>query len=219
MKVMTYNIHSGRGARRSPRRWANPRKLAEIAAVIASYDPDLVVLQEVDVPGDQARELAARLAMNVRAITSITGGDRRDYGIATLSKLPIDDSRELALPQRSALFTRHGELGVINTHLSMRFRDRPAQVAALVAAVGSGPFVIAGDFNMAPLSRAYRTLARGFTGATRFARTWPAPAPIWPVDHILVRGFGVAEAGAWTGGGAREASDHLPLVARIVRAW
>lgn len=229
---MTYNIHSGRGWDLREHKAASPRKVAEIADVIASFAPDIVALQEVDIghpPGgadDQARQLADRLGMDLRVIASITGGVRRDYGIATLSRVPVLGSREIAMPQREhtesrcALLTRHawngGELLVINTHLSVVFRDRPGQVAALAAAAAGDALVIAGDFNMTPLSPAYRMLRRGFHTATRFARTWPAPAAIWPIDHILVRGPVRAIGGrAWTGGGARRASDHLPVVAEL----
>ena len=164
--------------------------------------------------------------MDLRVIPSITGGERRDYGIATLTRLPVVESREIPMPQRehtesrSALLTRHrwegAELEVINTHLSVIFRDRPHQVAALAAEMLGEALVIAGDFNMTPLSPAYRVLKRGFQTATRFARTWPAPAAIWPIDHILFRGrLERISGGAWTGGGARRASDHLPLVAEL----
>lgn len=229
---MTYNIHSGRGWDLREHKAATPRKVAEIAEVIASAAPDVVALQEVDIghpPGgvdDQARQLAERLGMDLRVIASITGGVRRDYGIATLSRLPVLESREIAMPQRehtesrSALVTRHawngGELVVVNAHLSMVFRDRPGQVAALATALAGDAMVVAGDFNMTPLSPAYRMLRRGFHSATRFARTWPAPAAIWPIDHILFRGpLRLVSGQAWTGGGAKRASDHLPVVAEL----
>jgi endonuclease/exonuclease/phosphatase family metal-dependent hydrolase len=234
LRFMTYNMHSGRGWHPSEHKAAKPRKVAEIAEVIASYGPDVVTLQEVDIghpPGgrdDQARQIAELLGMQSRVIASITGGVRRDYGIATLSKLPFLEAREIPMPQREhtesrcALLTRHawsgGELEVINTHLSVLFRDRPGQVAALGAEMLGEALVIAGDFNMTPLSAAYRVLKRGFASATRFARTWPAPAAVWPIDHILFRGqLRLVSGSAWTSGGARRASDHLPLVAELER--
>jgi endonuclease/exonuclease/phosphatase family metal-dependent hydrolase len=165
------------------------------------------------------------LGMDVLSIASITGGDRRDYGIATLTKLPIAGSREIWLPggerARCALITRHTwhnrELAVVNTHLSVLFRDRPEQVAALVRELEGEPIIVAGDFNMTPLSPAYRALARTFTSATRFARTWPAPAAVFPIDHILVRGpITIVRGHTWTRGGATRASDHLPVIAELM---
>lgn len=219
---MTYNIHAGRGWDIRARSAALPRRLDRIAEVIGSYGPDVVTLQEVDI--DHGRELAERLGMELRSITSITGGSRRDYGIATLTKLPIVASRVLCLPQsdglRCALLTQHlwngVELDLINTHVSMYAREQPGQVAALAAELTRDRLVIAGDFNMTPLSPEYRTLARGLKSATWFARTWPAPAAIVPIDHILYRGFRRKRGGSWTGGGARRASDHLPAIAELV---
>ena len=108
-----------------------------------------------------------------------------------------------------------GALDMINTHVSMLYRDRPAQAAALASAITRSPIVVAGDFNMTPLSPAFRLLARGLASATQLARTWPAPAPIVPIDHILYRGLTWKDGRAWTGGGARRASDHLPVVAEF----
>jgi endonuclease/exonuclease/phosphatase family metal-dependent hydrolase len=220
---MTYNIHAGRGWDIRARSAARPRRLDPIAEVIRSAAPDIVALQEVDALADQAHELAAQLGMQLRAVRSITGGDRRDYGIATLTKLPITTTREIHLPQagppgsRCALVTElvwEGRaLDMVNAHVSMMYRDRPAQAAALASAVTRSPVVVAGDFNMTPLSPAFRLLARGLTSATRFARTWPAPAPIAPIDHILFRGLACQAGRAWHRGGARRASDHLPVVA------
>jgi len=222
LRLLTYNIHAGRGWDIRRRTEARPRNIAAVADVIRSADPDIATLQEVDI--DQGAELAQLLGMELLAIASITGGDRRDYGIATLTRIPIARSREVWLPgherARCALLTQHawagGELAVVNAHLSMLFRDRPGQVAALVDELGDEPLVIAGDFNMTPFSPAYRALKRGFTSATRFARTWPAPAALVPIDHVRVRGpLHVVRGGAWTDAGARRASDHLPVVAEI----
>ena len=70
---------------------------------------------------------------------------------------------------------------MINTHLSILFKERPGQVAAIAAEMANEALVIAGDFNMTPWSPAYRALRHGsfLHSATRFARTWPAPAPLF----------------------------------------
>lgn len=223
---MTYNIHAAKGVDGSC-------DLPRIADVIRSYAPDLVALQEVDVGRsrsgsiDQGHELGAMLDMSaVFAPTLEKNGER--YGIATLSRLPILEQRTIRLPlhehrrsqPRCALVTRHrwdgGDLEIINTHLSVLFRERPGQVAAIAAEMAGEALVIMGDFNCTPWSPAYRLLSRGMKSATRFARTWPSPAPIVPIDHIFFRGrLGVVSAGAWTGGPARKASDHLPVVAEL----
>jgi endonuclease/exonuclease/phosphatase family metal-dependent hydrolase len=154
------------------------------------------------------------------------------YGIATLTKLPIQSSRQLKLPQqyrsepRSSLITmlEWGQghvIEMINTHLSILFKERPGQVAAIADAMANEALIIAGDFNMTPWSPAYRALRRHsfLHSATRFARTWPAPVPLMPLDHILYRGkVEIAGAAVWTGGPARTASDHLPVVVELQAA-
>ena len=223
---MTYNMHSGRGT-------DGRYDLGRTAAVIASYRPDLVALQEVDIGRvrsgaiDQAKALGARLGMEVHFAPAIERGAER-YGIATLTRLPTLHARKIFLPghtqlrsePRCALATHHlwngGELELINTHLSTLFRERPDQVAAIAAACAGEALVIAGDFNCTPLSPAYRLLRRGLHSATWFARTWPSFAPFAPIDHILFRGrLALVGGGAWTGGPATRASDHLPVVAEL----
>jgi len=226
LRVMTYNIHAAKGV-------DGQCDLPRIADVIRSYNPDLVALQEVDVGRsrsgsiDQGHELGAILGMTAIFAPTLER-DGGHYGIATLTRLPVTETRQLTLPlaghrrsqPRCALVTRHtwdgGDLEMINTHLSVLFRERPGQVAAIAAEMAGEALVIAGDFNCTPWSPAYKILARGLKSATRFARTWPSPAPIVPIDHIFYRGrLGVVSAGAWSGGPARKASDHLPVVAEL----
>jgi endonuclease/exonuclease/phosphatase family metal-dependent hydrolase len=223
---MTYNIHAAKGV-------DGQCDLPRIADVIRSYNPDLVALQEVDVGRsrsgsiDQGHELGAMLGMTAVFAPTLER-DGGHYGIATLTRLPMTETRCLTLPlskhrksqPRCALVTRHtwdgGDLELINTHLSVLFRERPGQVAAIAAEMAGEALVIAGDFNCTPWSPAYKILSRGLKSATRFARTWPSPAPIVPIDHIFYRGrLGVVSASAWRGGPARKASDHLPVVAEL----
>jgi endonuclease/exonuclease/phosphatase family metal-dependent hydrolase len=224
---MSYNIRSARGS-------DNRVDLERIASVIAPFEPQIVALQEVDVGRarsggvDQAHGLASRLAMSAHFAACIEDGCER-YGIATLTSLPVLDSRLLALPAlvhrrgsqpRRALVTRltwpvpGHTLDMVNTHLSIVAAERPAQVAAIARELDADDVVVAGDLNCMPWSRAYRALSCELRSATRRARTWPARAPLFPIDHILYRGaFAVIEAGAWTPKNARRASDHLPVIA------
>lgn len=228
---MTYNIHRGRGI---DLKW----DIGRTAAVIESYAPDVVTLQEVDIGKrrsgriDQAADLAKRLGMDMQFAPTIEWSADERYGIATLTKLPIKDTRQLKLPlqyrsePRSSLITmlEWGEghvIEIINTHLSILFKERPGQVAAIAAAMANEALIVAGDFNMTPWSPAYRALRRDsyLHSATRFARTWPSPAPFVPLDHILYRGqVEIVKAEAWLGGPARTASDHLPVVVELQAA-
>lgn len=226
LRVMSYNIRSGRGT-------DDRTDLCRIAAVIASFDPDVVALQEVDAGRprsgavDQAGELAARLGMEARFAATVASGDER-YGIATLTRLPIEESSTRCLPRRGtaeprcSLATRMtwpagGEarpIELVNTHLSVRRRERPAQAEAL-ACDGPGDLVLAGDLNCTGWSAVLRRLCCGLSAAVR-ARSWPARLPLIQLDHILFRGaLRVVRSGAWKAAGARAASDHLPVVAEF----
>jgi endonuclease/exonuclease/phosphatase family metal-dependent hydrolase len=228
---MTYNIRNGRGR-------DGVVDLDRIAAVIASFAPDIVALQEVDAHRarsgtvDQTQHLAVRLGMSATFGACIDKGDER-YGIATLSRLPFIETRQLCLPAqhhrwrsepRCALVTRlawpeaASELDMVNTHLSVLPGERPAQVAAITEGLDAEEVIVAGDFNCTPRSTAFRTLCCGLEAASRRARSWPTRCPLLALDHILYRGpLAVVSAGAWRGGPARSASDHLPVFAELER--
>jgi endonuclease/exonuclease/phosphatase family metal-dependent hydrolase len=249
LRVMTYNIRAGRGM-------DNRVDLGRIARVIASFEPDVVALQEVDCgvarsqSVDQASELGARLGMEASFAPCIEAGSAR-YGIATLTRLPVVATDQVELPYRAgvrrseprrALVTRlvwdgaapegsvpaarpedgardpSDQVEVVNTHLSVLRRERPAQVAALASALGTRPVVVAGDLNCTVRSGPFRALCCDLRPAAPRARSWPSRFPVVQIDHILYRGrLDVVSAGAWTAGEARRASDHLPVVAEFAR--
>lgn len=235
LRVMTYNIRNGRGT-------DDRIDLDRVAEVIASFEPDVLALQEVDCGRqrsgalDQAGELARRLGMEASFAACVEDGSER-YGIATLSRLPLVSARQVMLPHRAgarrseprcALVTRHTwgpaavrrTIDLVNTHLSILRGERPAQVAAIASALGADEdLVIAGDLNCRAGARTRRALCRGLRSAAPGARSWPSRLPLLPLDHILVRGdLAVVRAGTWTAPGARRASDHLPVVAELVPA-
>jgi endonuclease/exonuclease/phosphatase family metal-dependent hydrolase len=223
---MSYNIRNGRGA-------DGRVDLGRIAEVIASFDPDVVALQEVDAGRlrsgsvDQSVDLGVRLGLDPIYSVCVEKGCEQ-YGIATLTKLPVIESHHLALPSvshrrsepRRALVTRLAwpapslTLAVLNTHLSVVFAERPGQIAAIARELVADEVIVAGDLNCTPWSLALRPLRAKVTSATGHSRTWPARFPLLPLDHILYGGaVSVVDAGPWRGGPARHASDHLPVVA------
>ncbi|MFA6284385.1 MAG: endonuclease/exonuclease/phosphatase family protein [Desulfurivibrionaceae bacterium] len=185
LRILSYNIHRAIGVDRRFR----PER---IAAILAHYDADIVLLQEVDVGAPRSRELnlAQELAelgnypyyavgLNVQLRKGM-------YGNATLSRYPIARERNIDLTldgrkARGCLFTElempSGAgaplLPVFNLHLGLSFKERPQQVGRLVRApeftrLGEDDAcVVAGDFNdwwtrLAPLF----TEALGFVCAT-----------------------------------------------------
>jgi endonuclease/exonuclease/phosphatase family metal-dependent hydrolase len=228
---MTYNIRHGRGADQRV-------DLGRIAAVIAAGEPDIVALQEVDVGHrrsgavDQPAELGRRLGMQARFAPCITDGEFQ-YGIATLSRLPLLASRDLSLPihpglgrsePRRMLATRiawaGGAIELLNTHLSLRAVERLDQVAILiedVAAIG-GDLIVAGDLNFTPRNAAYRALRALLDDAGPPGSSWPARLPVLRLDHLLYRGGLRLERSTFLRDRlARRASDHLPLVAAFYK--
>jgi len=96
LRLMTYNIHHGEGT-------DGKFDLERIAELIKAQRPDLVAIQEVDVKTkrssgiDQAAELGRLTGMHY-AFGKFMDYSDGDYGQMVLSKFPIKNARNLALP-------------------------------------------------------------------------------------------------------------------------
>lgn len=231
IRILTYNIHSCVGT---------DRKLdpARIADVIASIEPDIVALQEVDVGRrrtggvDQAHLIASLLRMQVQFNASLTVAEEK-YGDALISALPMSPAQAGPLPSlgetRGALSVEFTvgdrRLRAINTHLGLRGRERVQQMSALLAPPWLGhpspeqtPTVLCGDFNAIPASSAYRMAARRLrdaqlAGGDTVRPTFPSGLPLMRLDHVFVsEGIRVAGTQVVRNRLTRLASDHLPLV-------
>jgi endonuclease/exonuclease/phosphatase family metal-dependent hydrolase len=247
VRLVTFNTHHGVGT-------DDRHDLARLATVLAAAEADLICLQEVDrrfgarsEDVDQALLLSRALDMQLAWGPAIDeprrdGGDRRQYGNALLSRLPVLVSDVHRLPgsgePRSALQTMveldGGTLWVTATHLTTNSpAERAEQVAALAAlktdAMGAG--VLVGDFNAAPDAPELQPLMGPFTDAWELAeakedragwRFWtsgqglthPAGAPRRRIDQVWVSpGVTVVSARVLDAEGA---SDHLPLVVDLL---
>ena len=186
VRLVTFNIHHGVGE-------DGRHDLARIAALLASVDPDVVCLQEVDrhygprsEGVDQALLLSRGLDMQLAFGASIDepaprgGTDRREYGNALLSRLPILISDVHSLPgsgePRTALRTMveldGGALWVTTTHLTNAAAAERAQLAAELAALHTEPMetgVVVGDFNAGPDAAELGPLRERFTDAWHLA--------------------------------------------------
>lgn len=166
LRIMSYNIHRAIGVDRLFR----PERIARI---IKHHEPDLLLLQEVDVGVPRSRnlnlaeELAGLCDYPHWAVGLNVALSQGHYGNATLSRFPISSERniDLTMPDhkaRGCLFTAvelNGDQGaamtlpVFNLHLGLSFHERPKQVGVLVktpefTALGpEDPCVVAGDFN------------------------------------------------------------------------
>lgn len=229
LRIMDYNIQAGRAAGEDPN--TDPPDIARTAAAIAEHDPDIVTLQEVHQPdttgADQVAQLAEALDMNAYFGPADGNGSGGQAGNAILTKFPIIETVNRALPDdpdtnnvRRKLAGAKLDLGggafvrVFTTHLSPGYSDaviaeREAQGRwALDYLTHDGPLLFTGDLNEGPDESIHAwALADGFadTGAEF------APDPTHGdkrIDFVYARGI-TATGGLVPG---TDASDHQPVV-------
>jgi endonuclease/exonuclease/phosphatase family metal-dependent hydrolase len=213
-----------------------------IAAVIASCEPHIVALQELDVRRarsggiDQAELVAAELGMQMHFHPALRVYDEL-YGDAIMTQRPSRLVKAEALPPaggqggfepRGALWITAQVGGrafeIVNTHLGLRGHERLVQVDALLGpdwiggANSAAPLMLVGDFNAVPSSRAYRRIARRLRDAQLLSAgrprpTFPSRLPFLRLDHVFVSSsVEVIRAETVRTPLARVASDHLPLL-------
>jgi endonuclease/exonuclease/phosphatase family metal-dependent hydrolase len=235
-RLLTYNIHKGIGG--VDRRY----DLGRIAETIRHYEPDVAMLQEVDdgVPRSRRHLQADLLAeatglphVAFRRTVSLKTGC---YGNAVLSRYPLQEATAVDLTlrpkkRRGAIVTRVrmpvGQLTktvtLVTLHLGLSGVERQWQLRRLLVSDSLAvlrkrtPLVIAGDLNdvWATLGRRVMYPA-GFSAAGAAIPTFPAAMPLRPLDRVFYRGdLRVEHLFAGRTDVARQASDHLPLVAEF----
>lgn len=209
LRLLTYNVHRciGIDGRLSPER---------VAAAIAATEPDIVVLQELDVGRartggvDQAEIVARELGMQMHFHPALRVMEEL-YGDAILTGLPSRLVRAGPLPgfkgwrvlePRGALWAEIEAGGVrlqiVNTHLGIVPRESAVQMEWLLGPEWLGhpdccdPLILAGDLNAVPGTRTYRRISRRLRDAQihqkiRSTRpTFPARMPVLRIDHVFV---------------------------------
>ncbi|HEX7933602.1 MAG TPA: endonuclease/exonuclease/phosphatase family protein [Paraburkholderia sp.] len=225
LRIVTYNIHGAVGT-------DGQRSAARIARVIAALNADIVALQEVPLGGaasiDVLRELQELTGMHAVPGPTLDGPDRR-FGNAVLTNLPVRAIRtlDLSFGSREArgaldvdLDTGRGLMRIVATHLGLSARERRAQVRRLLEAFDTPdlPVILLGDLNEWfvwgwPL----RALLTRF-GRVAAPRTFPSRFPAFALDRVWVHpATRLVDIRVDRSAPARVASDHLPLVARVLR--
>ncbi|MGV3662265.1 MAG: endonuclease/exonuclease/phosphatase family protein [Prosthecobacter sp.] len=204
IRIMTYNVHGCVGC---------DGKLdhARIAEVIASENPDVVALQELDVSRErsgrahQARLIADHLNMRFHFHPAMRIKEEEEYGDALLARwpltlrkaaeLPTVDER-LAFEPRGALWASIEvsgvEVQVINTHLGLSNNERKAQIEALMGHEWllhpqcATPRVLCGDFNALPGSKVYQRACRDMRDTQRML-SGHRPKATFPSRWPLIR--------------------------------
>lgn len=180
LRVMSYNTQSG---------FAIGRKVHDFrpqADHIASYSPDVVALQEVSIrhpKGEQIdypAEVAKRIGMNYLFGKAMDLPPNGIYGVAILSKYPLElvDSLILPVPEniepRPALIVKvcaPTPFYMVSTHLSYQGEfegDDAGRVEQLQTIIkfleekSLAPVILAGDLNSAPEDPSIDFLRKSF---------------------------------------------------------
>ncbi len=224
LRVATWNLHGFVGRRGS----FDPERSLR---VIDELDVDVLALQEVSSRDPRSRGMdtfeflrtrSGREAFEARSVAGLQG----HFGQMVLSRWPIIKGRihDVSVPWREprmlvevTLATPAGRLRVIAAHLGLGVRERRGQILALhriLAQEPPGPTLVMGDFNeVRRRGLAQRLLTPEFT-ASGGHLTFPAHRPLLPLDRIWSAAPLVMQR-SWVHRAAREASDHLPLVAEL----
>lgn len=236
LSVATYNIHHGVGV-------DGVLDLRRIAEEIATSGAEIVGLQEVDRHwsgrsdwADQAEQLAELLGMHVVYGANLDrdppseGAPRRQYGTAILSRYPILEWSNTALPnlggeQRGLLEAlvevRGVRVRVLNTHLQHNSaEERAAQTQAIAERIDAidEPVVLPGDLNAQPDDAEMEALQQRLDdawvrGGVGDGLTYSADNPRTRIDYIMVsRDVDVSNAVVHDS----PASDHLPVAAELL---
>jgi endonuclease/exonuclease/phosphatase family metal-dependent hydrolase len=234
VRVLSYNIHAGKDAQQQP-------NIERVAAIIDSLDADIVLLQEVDrrtaraAGADHLAELEKLTGMHAAFGKSLDyqGGD---YGIAVLSRWPIDSAATISLkvepPQErsggsheprvglhAVVRAPFGRLHVLNTHIDAGgpATYRRQEVIGLLAHIrnrvpAGEALVFGGDLNARPTTDEIAAVSLALTDAfatcgSGAAETFPANAPDRRIDYVFYNRARCIQARV----PVTEASDHRPL--------
>lgn len=232
IRVMSFNILHGATVK-------NDFNLDTIAAVINTYNPDLVALQEVDFKTNRARKLDLTTELGQRTkMASLFGKamsfDSGEYGEAVLSRYTFVQTENIQLPgipdseTRSALKTvvetKNGNrIAFIGTHLDHLVADtsRKMQATALIEATKNSayPTLLVGDLNDIPNSTTLTILEEVFRkpkNSEAFKNTAPSNDPSICIDHILFDKNHQWEVLEYEVLCENYASDHCIIVATLV---
>jgi endonuclease/exonuclease/phosphatase family metal-dependent hydrolase len=234
LRLVTYNIHKGIGG--VDRRY----QLDRVVDTLRHCQPDIALLQEVDDGVPRSRKdrqvdlLAEALQLPYLAYQQNVSLTLGHYGNAVLSRYPMTsfEDVDLSVPlkkRRRALVVRcrvpvgnnSRSLLVVNVHLGLSSIERQFQLRRLLqrhplAQVSRRlPVAIGGDYNDVYGNLGRRVMfPQGFASVGQRIRTFPAVMPVRCLDQIFYRGsLELTHAFAGHSRVARQASDHLPLVA------
>jgi endonuclease/exonuclease/phosphatase family metal-dependent hydrolase len=225
LKVMTFNIHHGKGI-------DGKTDLSRILAEIMKSEADIVALQEVDryqprsFFRDQLAILTRGSGMYSCYSSSLNFGFSQ-YGNAILSKWPIVSKSTIYMDggfeRRSILHAKikvigrcsglESEIIIVNTHLGVRAQEYKWQMPILCKIIADlpKPTILLGDFNMEPSNITLKIIDPSWHKIS-LDRPQATMQNGKQIDHIFVNS-GFLNARAWLQ--ETTASDHHAVIADI----
>jgi len=169
-KLVTFNLLN------KPSRWHERRKL--IVRELRALQPDLIALQEVSLPHNNAQWLADQLGGYKVYTSPKAGALGAREGLAVLSRLPVEARWTINLQAQSrvaqVLQVRLGDqpLVLVNGHFLFHVYDhikRTQQVRQVLGwlrtSANGCPTIACGDFNATPEMRTIQTMKAAFRSA------------------------------------------------------
>lgn len=205
--------------------WFRNHDYAAIGRFLEKTQADVIVLEEL------SRDEGLRLGAHLHSYPH-SHNDPQRHGAIVFARWPIVSAESFAMaggPARAARVTLdwHGtQITVLGVHLhwplgptNSRLRNAELDTIASFAAGHTEPLIVAGDFNVTPWSRHFRTALdrSGLSDAAAghgLAPSWPSQFPPLGIriDHCLASKH-------WRSTDVRLGpslgSDHLPLIADL----
>jgi endonuclease/exonuclease/phosphatase family metal-dependent hydrolase len=229
LKVITYNLHKGRGPRR--------RSILEDAVrALLDREPDVLLCQEVFHGMTEALH-QCRFITEVLGHSFVFGPNsfyrRGCHGNATFARMPVAGHTNLDITEsrlekrgilRTSLENGQGPFEAFNVHFSLTTRQRRRQWSKLLAALPDDPttpVLVCGDFNdwsssIDRLARRSGVLQNALWELPRLDRaTFPARRALFGLDRIYYRGFQLNSVKVLRDTPWCELSDHLPVEAEL----
>ena len=230
MNVLTYNTHHC-----SPPA-SGGIDIDGIAGVIISSKADVVLLQEIDKNvsrsgnTDQIKLLSEKTNLVYFQFFKAINLGEGEYGTAILSRYPISESFTHILKLNPGTEQRVMGSVVINlpksekmfigsAHLDLDSNMRFLQVKQIDSIVMSKKMAVifGGDFNASPESSEIRYLTNKYEqSAKTFSPTFPNVNPNKTIDYIFKNNYGTTEFISHTVISDVNASDHLPVLSKIL---
>ena len=239
LTVLVYNIHAGKDAK-------GVDNIERVAQLVKDTRADVVLLQEVDVNTTRSGKVDQPARLRELTGYHVAFGKTLDfqgglYGIAIMSRWPIDSSRVVSLPidppqlrsgvsyeprgaLRAYVSSPRGKVIVLNTHLDASRDDnyRRQEARTIIALADSarphGLLLVGGDFNSEPGSAVQQMI-----GATALRDAWlecgtgnpytyPADSGVKRIDYLyLAPQTRCARAEVLPS----QASDHRPVLFKL----